>query len=122
MVIPTGVLGTQLLTEIPPPLADALAVQWQSASPRPPLRVVVDVAVIHKVAGSLVLLFKEVVESHVSVGVSTGAVIDEAKPNHNIGHIPDFALATALAGTGPYFQSTTTLTLNAVGYVAILLR
>ena len=81
-----------------------------------------NVAVIHKVAGSLVLLFKEVVESRVSVGVSTGAVIDKAKPNHDIDHIPDFALATALAGAGAYFQSTTTLTLTAVGCVAILLR
>ena len=122
LVIPIGVLGTRLLTEIPPPVADVLAVQWQSTSPRPPLRVVVNVAVNHKVVGSLILLFKEVVESHVSVGVSTRAVIFEAKPNHDIGHIPDVALATALAGTGAYFQSTTTLTLTAVGCVAILLR
>ena len=107
------------MNEIPPPAADVLAVQWQSMSPRPPLQVVVNVAVSNKVAGSLVLLFKEVVESHVSVGVSNGAVI-EAKPNHDIGHVPDFALATALAGTGAYFQYTRTLA--AVGWVAIPLR
>ena len=64
----------------------------------------------HKVAGSLILLFKEVVESRVSVGVSNGAVIDAAKPNHDIGHVPDFALATTLAGTEAYFRSTRTLT------------
>jgi len=33
-------------------------------------------APIIKVAGSLVLLFKEVVESQVSVGVSNGAVVN----------------------------------------------
>ena len=84
LVIPIGVLGTRLLTEIPPPVANTLAVQWQSTSPRPPLRVVVNVAVNHKVASSLVLLFKKVVESHVSVGVSNGAGIDEAKLSHEI--------------------------------------
>ena len=52
----------------------------------------------HKVAVSLVLLFEEVVESRVSVGVSNGVVVD-AKRNHDIGHVPDLALATALEHT-----------------------
>ena len=43
----------------------ALAVQWRSTSPRPMLRVVVNVDANHKMTGSLVLLFKEVVESQV---------------------------------------------------------
>ena len=78
--------------------------------PRPPLRAVVNIGANRKVAGSLVLLFKEVVESRVSVAVSNGAVIDETRPNHDIGHDPDFAFATALAGTGAYFRSTRILT------------
>ena len=66
-------------------MADTLAVQWQLTSPRPPLRVVVNLGANYKVAGSLVLIPKEVVESQVSVGVSNGPVIDEAKPIHVIG-------------------------------------
>ena len=120
LVIPIGVLGTRLLTEIPLPVTDVLAVQRQSTSPRPPLRAVANVGVNHKVAGSLVLLFKEVIESHVSVGVSNGAGIDEAKPNHDMGPVPDFALASVLAGTGAHFRSTRTLA--DVGWVAIPLR
>ena len=57
-----------------------------------------------KVAGSLVLHFEKVVESQVNVKVSNGAVAD-AKPNHDIGRDPDFALATTLAGTESHFQS-----------------
>ena len=72
----------------------------------------------HNVAGSLALLFGEVVESRVSVGVSNGAV--RCKPNHDIGRVPDFSLATALVGTGKYFQSARTLI--AIGWVAIPLR
>ena len=87
---------------------------------RSPLRGVVNVGTNHKVAGSLVLLYKEVVESRVSVGVSNGAVIDEAKRDHDIGYTPNFAFATALVGTGAYFRSTRTLT--AVGWAAIPLR
>ena len=68
----------------------------------------------------LVLHFEEVVESQISVWVSKGAVVDEAKATHDIKHVPDFALATALADTGAYFQSTRTLI--AVGWVAIPLR
>ena len=45
-------------------------------SPRPPLRVVVNVGAYHELPGSLVLLFKVVVESQVSVGASNGAVVD----------------------------------------------
>ena len=76
-----------------------------------------NVGVNHKVAGSLVLLFKEVVGSRFSVGVANGVVIDEAKPNHDIGHVPYFAFTTVLAGTGAYIQSTRILT--AIGWVAI---
>ena len=120
LVTPIGVLGTRLLTEIPPPVADTLAVQWQSASPRPPLRVVVNVGVNPKVAGSLVLLFKEVVESHVGVGVTNRASSMKPSPIMGLGHVPDFALSIALAGTRAYFQYARTLT--DVGCVAIPLR
>jgi hypothetical protein len=71
-------------------------------SPRPLLWVVTDVGANQKVAGSLVLHFEKVVESQVNVKVSNGAVAD-AKPNHDIGRGPDFALATPLAGTGAHF-------------------
>ena len=107
-----------MLTDIAPPVVGTLAVQWQLTSPRPPpLPVVAIVDANHKVAGSLVLIFREDVGSQVSVGVTNGAVIDEAKPSHDIGHISDFALATALASTGAYLRSTRTLT--AVDWVAI---
>ncbi|SRR5258706_8515189 len=43
-------------------------VQGRPTSLRPPLRVVVNIGANHKVAGSLVLLFEEVVASHVGVG------------------------------------------------------
>ena len=75
-------------------------------------------ALIVKVAGSLVLLFKEVVESQVSVGVSSGAVVN-VRTIVTLG-IPDFALATALAGSRAYLRSTSILnSLTDVGWVAI---
>ena len=59
----------------------------------------------HKKVGPLVLLFEEVAEPQVSVGVSNRAVADIER-NHDIGRVPDVALATALTGNGAYFQST----------------
>lgn len=59
-------------------------------------------ALIVKVARSLVLLFKEVVESQVRVGVSNGAVLNP-DDNRDIGR-PDFALATVLAGSRAYYD------------------
>lgn len=76
MVILIGAIVTRLLTDVAQPVAGALAVQWQSTLARPPLKVAVKVEANHKVAGSLVLLFKGVVEPQVSVGVSSRAVID----------------------------------------------
>ncbi len=67
----------------------------------------------HKVAGSLVLLFKEVVASQVNVG----AAVDVS---------PIMTLATSqillspTAGTGAY--SRTTRILTAVGWVVVPLR
>ena len=85
--------------------------RWLYNGDQPPLRVAVNVGGNLKVAGSLVLLF---VESQVQGGRR------RCKPNHDIGHVPDFALATALAGTGARFRSTRILT--AVGWVAIPIR
>ena len=51
-----------------------------------PLKVAVKVDTDEKVAGALILLFKEVVESRVSIGVPNGAIVN-VKPNHYIGHL-----------------------------------
>ena len=51
-------------------VAGALAVQWRSMSPRPLLQVVVNVGANHEVAGSLVLLFKELIELQVRVSLT----------------------------------------------------
>ena len=64
------------MTDVAPPVAGALAV---STSPRVPMGVVVNVGANHKVASPLVLRFKEVEETQVSVGFSNGAVVDVSK-------------------------------------------
>ena len=66
-------------------------------------------------ADSMLLLFEDVVESQVSVGVSNGAVVN-AKRDRDFGCVPDFALATLLAGTGACFRSTRIMI--TVGWVA----
>ena len=66
------------------------------------LRVVTDAGANHKVAGLLVLLSEDAVESWASVGISNGVVVD-AKSNHAIRRVPDFVFASVLIGTGAYF-------------------
>ena len=65
-------------------------------------RVVANVGARHQVAGHLVLLFDEVVESQAAGRVSNGAVVD-AGPNHHISRVPDFIFAPALVDTGAHF-------------------
>ena len=68
-------------------------------SPRPPLRIVVNVGANQKVTVPLVLRLEKVIESQVSVEVSNGAIMKLDTYN------PEFALATAPADTGAHFQS-----------------
>ena len=109
-------VGFLLLANVASPVTGApWLVQWRLTSPRASLRVAANVGGNHKVADSSLLLFEEVVESRVSVRVSNEAVVD-AKRDHDFGCVPDFALATALAGTGACFRSTRIMI--TVGWVA----
>ena len=80
-----------------------------------PLRVAAKVDTGDKVAGALVLIFKEVVESRVSVGVPNGPS-STLSPITTSG-VSNFALDTALTSTRAYVQSTRILT--GVGLVTI---